>query len=356
MLAYLETSVGWTELLKRTVKETMADKALGLAAQLAYYFFLSLFPALLVLLAFASLFVSGDLVSRLVSMASGTVPPEVITLIRDQLVSISQGDQGGIVTFGVAAAIWSSSAAMVAIIDSLNTAYDVEEGRPWWKQRLIAIALTVGGAAFVLLSFALVVAGPELAQYVSAQAGLGPAFEWTWKIVQWPLVFVLISGALAVVYYYAPDVEQDFVFLTPGSILATGLWLLGSVAFRIYVVNFGSYNETYGAIGGVIVLLLWLYLSGLVIIVGAEMNAEIEHASPYGKDKGEKVPGQRKSIGARAAREYRERQQQQPKPEPQQAPRPVAVRPRWSPGSAMARSGVVITAAVATLLGRRIGS
>jgi membrane protein len=306
MLAYFESTLSWRELLKRTIRETQSDNGLGLAAQLAYYFFLSLFPALLVLLALASFLPATDLVNRAVSMLQGVSPEEVLAIIREQLVKIAEQRQGGLLSFGVAAALWSSSAAMVAIIDALNRAYDVEDGRPWWKQRATAILLTIGVAAFILVSFALVVAGPQIAEFLASRLGLGSMFEWTWKIVQWPIAFAFVATAIGLIYYFAPDVDQDFVWITPGSLVAALLWLTGSLAFRFYVVNFGSYNETYGAIGGVMVLMLWLYLTGLVIIIGAEMNAEIEHASPHGKDAGEKVPGERKTIGARAARAFRE--------------------------------------------------
>jgi membrane protein len=350
VLAYFDTTLGWGELIKRTVKETQADKGFGLAAQLAYYFFLALFPALLVLIALAGVFTDAGLVERLVNMMSGAVPPDVISIIRDQLIRISQGQQGGILTFGVLAALWSSSAAIVSLIDSLNGAYDVEDSRPWCKQRLVAIALTVGIAVFIIASFALVLAGPEIADWLAGRFGLGSAFAWTWKIVQWPIVFVLVALAFGLVYYFGPDVEQDFVFLTPGSVLATVLWLLGSLAFRFYVMNFASYNETYGAVGGVMVLLLWLYLSGLVVIVGAEMNAEIEHASPHGKAAGEKVPGERKTIGARAAREFRERQRSSGTRQPAAVLRP----PKGWGTAAFARAGVLLSGAVTELFGRRI--
>jgi membrane protein len=354
MLAYFETNLGWGELLKRTAKETQSDNGLGLAAQLAYYFFLALFPTLLFLIALAGLFASADLVTRVVDMLGGAAPPDVINIIRGQLISLSQGNQGGILTFGVVAALWSSSAAMVALIDALNRAYDVEDARPWWKQRLTAILLTVGVAVFILASFALVIAGPQLAESIAARVGLGPAFEWTWKILQWPLVFALVATGFGLIYYFAPDVDQDFVFLTPGSVLATLLWLVGSLAFRYYVVNFGSYNETYGAIGGIMVLLLWLYISGLCVIVGAEMNAEIEHASDHGKAVGEKTPGQRKAIGARAAREFRARHTR-----PADAPGGgsaggVVPRPRTSPAAAYARTSVLFGGLIAALFGRRI--
>jgi membrane protein len=283
---------------------------------------------------------------------SGAAPPDVIDIIRRQLVSLSQGNQGGIMTFGVVTALWSSSAAMVALIDSLNRAYDVEDARSWWQQRVTAILLTVGVALFVITSFALVVAGPELAESLAGRLGLGGAFEWTWKVLQWPVVVALVAIAIALIYYFAPDVDQDWVFLTPGSITAALLWLVGSLGFRFYVVNFGTYNETYGAIGGVMVLLLWLYISGLCVIVGAEMNAEIEHASEHGKAAGEKRPGERRVIGARAAREFREKQEGHA-PAPGWRP-PVVVVPRHAPATAYARSGVLVGGILAALFGWRI--
>jgi membrane protein len=258
-------------------------------------------------------------------------------------------------TFGVVAALWSSSAAMVALIDSLNRSYDVQDSRPWWKQRMISILLTIGVAAFILASFALVIFGPQLAEALASRVGLGAAFEWTWKILQWPVVFALVATAFGLIYYFAPDVDQDFIFLTPGSVLATVLWLVGSLAFRFYVVNFGSYNETYGAVGGIMVLLLWLYISGLCVIVGAEMNAEIEHASEHGKAAGEKTPGQRKTIGARAAREFGDRQKSGRELRPaSDVPLTVLDRPRTRPAAAFARTGVLFGGAIAALFGRRI--
>jgi membrane protein len=359
MLAYFESTLGWRELIKRTVKETQADQGFDLAAELAYYFFLALFPALLFLIALAGLFASPDLVARIVNMMSGVAPPDVIDIVRQQLTNLSQSNQGGILTFGVLAALWSSSAAMVALITALNRAYDVDDARPWWKQRLTAILLTLGVAVFILASFALVVAGPELADWLARQFGLGPAFQWGWKILQWPIVFALVATGFGLIYYFAPDVDQDFVFLTPGSVTATLLWLLGSVAFRFYVVNFGSYNEVYGTIGGVMVLLLWLYMTGLVAVVGAEMNAEIEHASAHGKAAGEKRPGARKTIGARAAREFKERARelkQRAGWSPAPPPQPVAVgdSARTSTRTAAARTGAILSGAIAALFGRRI--
>jgi membrane protein len=142
---------------------------------------------------------------------------------------------------------------------------------------------------------------------VAGWFNLGTVFTWTWKILQWPVVFALVSLGIALVFYYAPDAEQKFIWITPGSIVATFLWLLTSLVFRFYVTNFGSFNATYGTIAGVVVLMLWLYVSSLAILVGAELNAEIEHASPYGKDPGEKVPGEKKKIGPLAEQAWTER-------------------------------------------------
>jgi membrane protein len=229
-------------------------------------------------------------------------PADMMQIINEQMKDIANGQHGGLLTFGFVMALWSSSAAVVAITDALNRAYDIEEGRPWWKVRLIAITLTVGLAAFILLAFGLVLIGPTLAERVAAAAGLGAVFEWGWKILQWPVVFALIAIAIAILNYFGPDADQDWAWVSPGAVVATALWILASLAFKFYVGNFANYNETYGSLGGVIVLMLWFYISGVAILVGAEMNAEIEHASPHGKDPGEKVPGERKKLGTRAAR------------------------------------------------------
>jgi membrane protein len=281
----------WSEILKRTFRAAYDDNCLGLAAQLAYYFFLALFPALLFLLALASLF-PFELMQDLLSSLALVAPPEVLSIIRDQLTKIATGDDRGILTIGIVGAVWSSSAALGAMIDAMNRAYDVTESRPWWKVRLIAMALTIALAVFILVSSLLVLVGPMVAEWLGRYAGYGVAFEWAWKILQWPLAVLLTTTGIVIVNYVAPDVRQEWRWTIPGSIFGTILWLLTSLAFKVYVARFADYNETYGAIGGVMVLMLWFYLSGLAILVGAEMNAEIEHASPEGKNPGERVKGE----------------------------------------------------------------
>jgi membrane protein len=307
MLERFRIPLSWPVLLKRTFNEVIADDVLNLAAQQAYYFFFALFPALLAVISIASFFPVENLIDETQGMLGRIAPPDVIKIVSEQIGKIAQSNAGGILTLAFFFTLWSSSSALVSLSSTLNVAYDITEGRPWWKVRLTAIGLTVALAVFVLLSMTLVIAGPTLAERVADTVGLGPAFEWTWKILQWPLVFVLVATAVALVYYFAPDAEQEWIWLTPGSVLATTLWVLASLGFKFYVGNFADYNETYGAIGGVMVLLLWFYVSGVALLVGAELNAEIEHASPYGKDIGEKVPGEKKKIGPAAERDYEER-------------------------------------------------
>jgi membrane protein len=308
MLRGLRIPIGWGDLTKRTAVELVADNCLGLAAQLAYYFFLALFPALLFLVALVSFLPVENLLDTIMATLGRVAPGDVISIIREQILKISGSPSGGLLTLGMLGTIWSTSSGMTAIIDALNQAYDLQESRPWWKVRLTAIGLTIALAVFIVASTVLVLAGPALAERAADWLHLGAVFTWTWKIVQWPLVFLVVSLAMALVYYFAPDAEQSFIWITPGSILATILWLLTSLAFRFYVTNFASYNATYGTIGGVIVLLLWLYVSSLAVLAGAELNAEIEHASPYGKDPGEKAFGAKKKIGVLAEREWTERE------------------------------------------------
>ena len=307
MLERFRVPLSWPVLLKRTFNETLADDVFNLAAQQAYYFFFALFPALLALISIASFFPIENLTGQINTMLQRVAPEDVTRIVTEQITKIGQSNAGGILTLAFFFTLWSSSSAVVAMCSTLNAAYDITEGRPWWKVRLVALGLTVGLAIFILISMTLIVAGPTIAERIAEAMHLGPVFTWSWKILQWPVVFLLVATAVAMVYYFAPDAQQEWIWITPGSVLATVLWVVASLAFRFYVTNFASYNETYGAIGGVMVLLLWFYVSGIALLIGAELNAEIEHASPHGKDVGEKVAGEKKKIGPAAKRAYEER-------------------------------------------------
>jgi membrane protein len=293
------SQLAWSELARRTWRDSLEDDVLGLAAQLSYYFFLSLFPALLFILAVASFFPLHNLTDDIGRSLGPFVSAQILELIQEQMRRLANNESGGLLTFGVAAALWSSSAAVVSIVGALNKAYDIEEGRPWWKVRLVAIGLTVALALFVLCALSLVLLGPSLADTLGRKTGWGAPFEWTWLVLQWPLVFALVSTAIGLVYYFGPDADQEWRWVTPGSLAATGLWLAASILFKLYIANFTDYSTAYGAVGGVIVLLLWFYVSSLAVLAGAELNAEIEHASAYGKAPGQKNASGRLVIGRR---------------------------------------------------------
>jgi membrane protein len=216
------------------------------------------------------------------------LPGEALQLVQDHVRELVTNRRGGLLSLGLLAALWTSSSAVTAITDSLNRSYDVEEGRPFWKVRLMAILLTIGLSVFIIVSLILLTFGPQIGGWIADKVGLGSVFKLAWNILRWPVIVGLIIVAMALIYYMAPDVEQEWQWITPGSVVAVVGWLLASLGFSFYVNNFGSYNATYGSIGAVIVLLTWMYVSGFFILVGGEINAEIEHAAASGKAPGEK--------------------------------------------------------------------
>jgi membrane protein len=219
-----------------------------------------------------------DALSELLAALSGVAPGEVLVLLRRQIDDIARGNHGSLLTIGIAGAVWSSSAAMVAIIEALNRAYDIEEFRPWWKRRLVAILLTVALTAFIVLALALVLIGPDIAARVAASLGLDRIVAVVWTFVRWPLIVLFVVLGVDLVYHFAPNRRDRWRWITPGSLLATGLWLLGSFGFKFYIASVTDFNATYGAIGGVAVMLLWFYVSGLAILVGAELNGVIDNS------------------------------------------------------------------------------
>lgn len=279
-LARLRVSASWRDIIKATIAEIGDDNCIGLAAQLAFYFFLALFPALLFLVALIGYLPVEDALASLLAALGTVAPNEVLRVIREQLTEISSGSHVGILTVGILGAVWSSSAAMVAIIDALNHAFDVSEWRSWWKRRLLAMALTMALSVFIIVSLVSLLVGPDAVGWIAAIFGLDSVVATIWAVMRWPVSVMLIVLGVDLVYFFAPNRRVEWVWITPGSLVATGLWILGSLAFKAYVTRFGDYNATYGAIGGVMVLLLWFYVSGLAILVGAELNGVIERDAP----------------------------------------------------------------------------
>ncbi len=266
------------DLLIKTGKEVIDDDCASLAAQLAYYFALALFPALLFVVALAS-YLPVPVINDVVNAIAPIVPADVLSIIRGQLESIDSGEPTSLLTIGILGAIWSSSGAMTSIVSALNKAYDIPETRPWWKVRLVSVALTIALVVFILLSFTIIVAGPNAGHWLTGWLGLSATFDTVWTVLRWPLTFALAMSGISIVFYYAPDADQDWVWVTPGSIATTIAWVLFSLVFRLYVTKVGDYAATYGALAGAAILLLWLYFSGLALLIGGELNSEIEHAA-----------------------------------------------------------------------------
>jgi membrane protein len=280
VFAYFRAPLPWTELIRRTVVDTFEDGVPGLAAQLAFYFLLALFPALLFLVSLLAYLPVEAAIANVVQRLQPFLPRDVITLVQSEIDKLLQGSERSLLTFTIAGAVWSSSSALTAVITTLNRAYDIEEFRPWWRTRLIAIALSMTLAVFVVLAFALVVGGSDLAGAVALWLGAGEVFETLWGIVQWPVALFFVVFAIDLVYYFAPNADTRWVWISPGSLVATALWLLTSIGFKLYLQHVSNVAIVHGALGSVIVLLLWLYLSGFAILIGAELNAEIDRALP----------------------------------------------------------------------------
>lgn len=279
MFGTFRAPIPWSAVVRRTVQELDDDNCFGLAAQLAFYFLLALFPALLFLVALVGFVPVENALGELLVAISTVAPRELVELLRGQLSQIAEGNHASLVTLGIIGAIWSSSAAMVAIIDALNQAYDVAEWRPWWKRRLVAILLTIALAVFIIIALALVLVGPSLGSWAAGWLRVTPAVSMIWVVSRWPLLILCVVLGVDLIYYFAPNRRARWVWITPGSLLATGVWIGSSFAFKAYVINFVDYTAMYGAIGGAIVTMLWFYLSSLAVLIGAELNGVIEHAS-----------------------------------------------------------------------------
>jgi membrane protein len=247
---------------------------------------------------------------QLFSYLGRIMPPSAFDLVNATMLEVSQTSSGGKLSFGLLAALWAASNGMSAITDSLNATYDVEEKRPWWKQRLVAITLTIALSILILSALLLVVAGGHIAEGVANHYGFGSQFATAWKIIQWPLVLAFMMLAFALIYYFAPDLrKQKWAWLTPGAAIGVTLWLLVSLGFRVYLQFFNSYSKTYGSLGAVIILMLWLYFTGAAVLIGGEINSEIENAAaergaPGAKERGEKSPDENetKRAGLQKAR------------------------------------------------------
>ncbi len=270
----------WWQVLKRTVKQFQEDDLTDWAAALTYYGILSLFPALLVLISTLGLISRGTrdtVINNIKQLVPGTAGDVIGNVIGN--VQSAPKASGVFAIIGLAAALWSASGYISAFMRAANAIYDVPEGRPIWKTLPLRIGLTVLTGVLLSASILAVVTTGKLAALVGKLLHVGQAAVVVWDIAKWPVLVILISLMFAVLYYAAPNAKHTgFRWITPGGVVAVLLWLLASGAFALYVSNFGSYNKTYGTFAGIIVFLVWLWISNIALLLGAEFDAELERA------------------------------------------------------------------------------
>ncbi|MGH7717431.1 MAG: YihY/virulence factor BrkB family protein [Gemmatimonadaceae bacterium] len=268
-------------LVKKTAQEVLNDGVLGLAAQTAYYFFFSLFPLLLFATPLLGLVGNEQaIINWVVGQVSATVPDEALALVRNVIADVVFSENApGLMSIGAVLAAWTGSNVFGALIDALNRAYDLTETRPWWKKRLLALAAVITSGALMAVAATVMLAGPEIVRWLAERTALRRTFEVTWLVLQYPIAFALLVGMMWLIYYFLPNLRQRKRQILVGAVSAAVLWVLVTLGFRFYVANFGSYNKTYGTIGGVIVLLTWMYLTMVVILVGGELNSELHHGT-----------------------------------------------------------------------------
>ncbi|MFD0905749.1 YihY/virulence factor BrkB family protein [Actinomadura sediminis] len=269
-------AAGWRGAVKRTAGEFKDDNLQDYAAALTYYAVLSIFPGLLVVVSLVGL-AGRSATDDLISEIGGTAPGPVQNLLISAIRQLQGGGGAGIVAvLGLVGAVWSASGYVGAFIRASNVVYDVPEGRPFWKLVPLRVGVTVLSLLVMAVSAVAVVVSGPLAREAGDMLGLGSAAVTAWQIAKWPVLLVVISLLFSLLYWAAPNVRRRFRWVTPGGVVAVLLWLAASGLFALYVAGFSNYNKTYGSLAGVIVFLVWLWISNLAILLGAELNAELE--------------------------------------------------------------------------------
>ena len=268
------------ELATKTISETIEDNILGIAAQVAYNFFFSLFPLILFIAPLLSLV--GDkqkVVSELMTRIAAVFPSDAYALIYKVVTDVVFAQNApGLISLGAVLAAWSGSNIFTTFMDALDTAYDVKDDRPWWKKRLLALAVLAGWAIAITLVTAILLAGDNIVNFARTQLGMGSAALDVWAIIQFPLAIALLVAFFYLMYWLLPYVKQDKRVIFVGSLVAAFLFVLATLLFRLYVQHFPP-NKTYGTIGAVMVLLTWMYVVSVVILVGGELNSELHHGT-----------------------------------------------------------------------------
>ncbi|MBG6056012.1 membrane protein [Salinibacterium sp. CAN_S4] len=269
----------WKYVIKKTIREFSTDQATDLAAALTYYGVLAIFPALLAFVSLIGLFGDPETTTdALLDLIGGIVPGSTLEAIREPIRGLAESPAAGL-TFatGVLGALWSASGYVGAFSRAMNRIYSIQEGRPFWKLRPITLAVTVLAIVIAVLAAVLITISGPIAEQIGESIGVGQTGLIVWNIAKWPLLAFLAVAIVAVLYHATPNVKQPkFRWTSVGAVLALVVWVLASAGFAVYAANFSSYNETYGAIGGVIVFLLWIWISNNALLFGAELDAELE--------------------------------------------------------------------------------
>ena len=278
--------MSWKEFFTALKQEWSKDRVSDVAGMVTFHGILALFPFVLFLVTLAGLLIDPARETELIEQLSKIAPGPVTQILGERVRSLVETRSTGLLTVSIAIALWSASGGMSALMRALNTTYGVEETRKWWKTRPLALGMTFFAAGLALAAALIAIAAPPLAKAVGGP--LGEALLWG----RLPVAGLLMMFLWACLYYFLPDVEQQFRFITPGSVVGVLLWLIASWGFSLYVANFGRYEVTYGALGGVVVMLIWMWISSQVMLLGAEINAVLEHRSPEGKDAGARRIGE----------------------------------------------------------------
>jgi len=262
------------------IKKMGQDELSTRSASLSYYFLLALFPMILFLLSLVGVFAGpgSQLRDSIVVSLGRLAPGSASDLIRTVVSQTFKSSSGLKLAAGILGALWAASGGMGAVVVSLNVIYGLTETRPWWKQKLTVVGLTLSLAGLIIIALILVLYGGKIGQVIAGHVGLGQAFAVAWKILQWPVTFAAMFLSFSVIYYFAPNLEErKWFWVTPGAVVGVVLWLVASLVFRVYLHFFNSYSATYGSLGAVIILMLWLYMTGFAILVGGELNWVIEN-------------------------------------------------------------------------------
>lgn len=266
----------------RTYEDVGKNHTLQMAAALSYYFVMSLFPALIFLSAVVTYLPVPDLFNQALSVMSHFVPPDSMGVVRKVLSDVVTPNRGAFLSFGLLGTLWSASGGFSSAIEALNIAYDVEETRPFWKVRPLAIGLTLGMGALLLIALSIMIVGPRFGEWLSGRLHLSQLWIWFWPYIHWTMAALFTVLAVEILYFKAPNVKQRFWMTLPGALLAVGCWIGLSYGLGIYFRSFANFNKTYGTLGAAVALMVWLYWTGFAMLVGAELNAELAKRTKAG--------------------------------------------------------------------------